>query len=230
MNQQPYQFRSYGHEEAANSSLIVQGISNVFSNSFGVNPRTGKPYRLGPQKTKERLLTTNYVFIADHVDDGIIGYLYARAISSTNGAVAWIDSIAVLPNHRRKRVATSLAHHLLAKAHDSRWIGCATPNPIAALVITRTVGGVAYVGECDPPAEVISMIQQIRPHCPDLSGADFNPRRLLVKTQFTPTSSEDTTEWKPPHPSEPPPWWASLEHLPEEYEALLVIDRNPGQH
>ena len=153
MNLQPYEFRSYGHEEAANSPSVVQGISDVFSNSFGVNPRTGKPYRLGPKTTKDRLLSTGHVLVAEHIDDLIVGYLYARIIPSSNGPVAWIDSFAVLPNHRRKGVATSLVNCLLLKAHDSHWIGCATPNPIAALVITRAVGGKAYIGECDPPAD-----------------------------------------------------------------------------
>jgi len=69
------------------------------------------------------------------------------------------------------------------------------------------------------------MINEIRPQCPDLRGADFNARSLRVKTHFTPVSSEETREWSPPHPSEPPPWWASLQNLPSEYEALLVIDR-----
>ncbi len=82
-----------------------------------------------------------------------------------------------------------------------------------------------YVEGCRPSPEVISMIEYIRPKCPDLRGTDFNPTRLLVKTKFTPVKSEDTTEWRPPHPSEPPPWWASLENLPDDYEALLIIDR-----
>lgn len=163
--------------------------------------------------------------VAQHREEGIVAYLYGRTIEAGRETVGWIDSLAVLPNHRRKGIATNLVNQFLVAVSDARWIGCATPNPIAALVITRAVGGVAYLGECNPLPEVISMIEAIRPGCPDLRGADFNPARLLVKTRFTPVRSEDTTEWRPPHPSEPPPWWASLANLPQEYEALLVIDR-----
>lgn len=220
-----YQFSSYGGQEAADSDPLVRGISHVFSNSFGSNPKTGQPYRLGQKKTKERPLSTKWVFVARH-HEGMAGYLYARVLSSSTGAVGWIDSMAVLPQHRRKGVATYLVNDFAAKMSDCRWVGCATPNPIAALVITKAVSGSTYIGECHAPDDVIAMIEEIRPKCPDLRGADFSPARLLVQTTFTPTMSEDTTEWRPPHPSEPPPWWASLENLPEEYEALLIIDRS----
>lgn len=196
----------------------------MFSHSFGKNPKTDKPYRLGPKTTRDRLSTTSYLFAGQYPHE-MVGYLYARILESGSGTVGWIDSLAVLPLHRRKGVATKLVEEFLSRASECRWIGCATPNPIAALVITRTVNGRTYVEGSQPSAEVVAMIEEIRPQCPDLQGTDFNPARLLVKTKFTPVKSEDTTEWKPPHPSEPPPWWASLENLPEEYEALLIIDR-----
>lgn len=202
----------------------MRGVSSVFSHSFGENPKTRRPYRLGPKTTRERLFSTNHVFVAQN-PEGMVGYLYARILGSCSGTVGWIDSLAVLPLHRRKGVATRLVEEFLTKVSECRWAGCATPNPIAALVITRAVKGTTYVEGCQPPREVISMIEDIRPKCPDLRGTDFNPARLLVKTQFTPVRSEDTTEWKPPHPSEPPPWWASLENLPDDYEALIIIDR-----
>ncbi|WP_370467982.1 GNAT family N-acetyltransferase [Nitrospira sp. KM1] len=199
-------------------------MSSVFSHSFGENPKTGRPYRLGPKTTRERLSSTNYLFVGQSLEE-MIAYLYARVINSAYGAVGWIDSLAVLPSHRRKGIATQLAGEFVAKVATCRWVGCATPNPIAALVITRSVQGTTYIGECRPPQEVTSMVEEIRPKCPDLRGTDFNPARLLVKTRFTPVMSEDSTEWKPPQPGEPPPWWASLENLPDDYEALLIIDR-----
>ncbi len=219
-----YEFSSYSGVDAANSDALVKGISSVFSNSFGENPKTGKPYRLGPTTTKERLLSTNHVFVAQH-SEGMTGYLYARVISSGRGSAGWIDSLTVLPAHRRRGVATRLVNEFVSTVSGCRWVGCATPNPVAALVITKSVSGAWYIGECHAPEEVIFMIEEIRPKCPDLRGADFNPARLLVKTRFTPVMSADVTEWRPPHPSEPPPWWASLENLPDEYEALLIIDR-----
>ncbi len=70
------------------------------------------------------------------------------------------------------------------------------------------------------------MIESVRGRIPDLRGAEFNATRLLVRTSFNPTSTGDSKDWSPPHPSEPPPWWSSLAHLPSEHEALLVIDRH----
>ena len=219
-----YQFESFLGEAAAETDRLVKGVSAVFSNSFGENQKTKKPYRLGPKTTRERLSSANNLFVAQGSDE-MVGYLYSRELSSNSGSVSWIDSLAVLPAHRRKGVATRLVEEFLVRMSACRWVGCATPNPIAALVITRTVKGTTYVEGCQPPRAVISMIEDIRSKCPDLRGTDFNPTRLLVKTQFTPMRSEDTTEWRPPHPSEPPPWWASLENLPDDYEALIIIDR-----
>lgn len=223
-----YEFLSCRGQAAADSDAIIKGISSIFSNSFGTNPKTGKPYRLGTKTTRERLLSTNHVFVARHAEE-MTGYLYARVLTSRRGKVGWIDSLAVLPLHRRKGLGTRLVNEFVSTAADCRWVGCATPNPIAAFVVTKTVGGTTYIGECRAPEEVIAVFEEIRPRCPDLQGADFNPARLLIKTKFTPVRSEDTTEWRPPHPSEPPPWWASLENLPEEYEALLIIDRNASR-
>ena len=219
-----YDFHYYPATEAAASSEVVTAISQVVSNSFGINPE-GKPYRLGPKTTRARLETTHHVIVSRHQRVDIVGYVYARVIAYTKEAVGWIDSLAVMPNHRRKKIATRLVSGLLGRIPDCRWVGCATPNPVAALVITRVVRGHAFVGECKPPQDVIDMIHEIRSRCPDLMGADFNPRKLLVRTNFSPASSEETTDWSPPNPAEPPPWWASLKNLPSNYEALLIIDR-----
>jgi len=220
-----YEFLAYKGRDAAAVPILVDAVSHVFCNSFGTTPQ-GKPYRLGPKKTKERLESTDLLFVAEHQTEKIIGYLYARILSYSDGIVGWIDSLAVLPQHRRKKVATRLVDALIEALTTCRWVGCATPNPIAALVITNVIRGKVHIGECAPSQEVIDMINEIRPRCPDLRGADFNAKSLRVKTHFTPVSSEETREWSPPHPSEPPPWWATLQNLPNEYEALLVIDRN----
>ena len=220
-----YDFLYYPATEAANTPTVVKAISDVFSSSFGTNSK-GKPYTLGPKTTKKRLESTDHAIVAQSQIDDIVGYVYARVIKYSHGVVGWIDSLAVMPDHRRKKIATCLISDLLAKIPESQWVGCATPNPIAALVITKVVQGTVYVGECSPPQEVIDMIDEIRSHCPDLSGTDFNHQKLLVRTNFTPVFSEKTTEWSPPQPTEPPPWWASLKNLPSDYEALLIIKRH----
>lgn len=226
---QPVSFRFdyYLGKAAASSSDLVDVVSHIFSNSFGMRP-DGRTYRLGPKKTRARLSDTDHLFIASHEADRRCGYLFGRLIAYPAGPVAWIDSLAVLPEHRRKGVGTTLVRSFITKTESCRFIACATPNPIAALVVANASKGSLYVGECDPPEEIISVINTIRPLCPDLTGAQINFKRLLVRTDFTPISSEATKEWSPPHPSEPPPWWGLLENLPNQYEALLIVDRSHG--
>lgn len=220
-----YTFSHYPATQAAHNPSIVSAVANIFSNSFGTNPKTGDPYRLGPNKTRERLQGTDDLVIALDSAGGYVAYVYARRIDTPQGMVVWIDSLAVLPAHRRKGLGTTVVRSLIESHSVCRWVGCATPNPVAALVITRASDGVAYAGECSPPNELIEMIQNIRGQTPDLQGADFNTARLLVRTSFNPTISGDRKDWSPPHPSEPPPWWSSLSNLPYEHEALLIIDR-----
>jgi len=220
-----YQFHSHSGSSAAESASLVHAVSSIFSNSFGINPQTQQPYRLGPQTTKKRLASAHRLFLASDDADHPVGYLFATEIASSRGSVGWIDSLAVLPQHRRKGIGTRLVENFTEHFASVRWIGCATPNPIVAFVISKVVEGELYIGECDPPEELVAMINDIRPLCRDLSGVDFNPSSLLVRTQFHPSDTGDNKEWHPPHPTEPPPWWGSLENLPSEHEALLIVDK-----
>ena len=222
---QDYQFQSHSGSSASESSSLVHAVSSIFSNSFGINPKTQQPYRLGPKTTKKRLALAHQLFLASDEADHPVGYLFATEIASSRGSVGWIDSLAVLPQHRQKGVGTRLVTNFAEHFASVRWIGCATPNPIAALVISKVVKGTLFIGECDPTEELLSMINEIRPLCQDLSGVDFNPDSLLVRTQFHPPDTGDNKEWCPPHPTEPPPWWSSLENLSSQYEALLIVDK-----
>lgn len=223
----PYNLERHTASQAAENSSLVAAVANIFSHSFGINPTTGNPYRLGAKKTRERLQGTNDLVIGVESSTKFpAGYIYGRTIESLHGLVVWIDSLAVLPDHRRKGVGTSLVRFFIQTHTSCGWVGCATPNPVAALIITRATGGRAYAGECSPPQRLIEMIEDIRGRTPDLQGADFNSSSLLVRTRFNPTATGDSKAWSPPHPSEPPPWWSSLVHLPSEHEALLVIDRH----
>ena len=224
MNQR-YQFQNHSGSKASESSSLVHAVSSIFSNSFGINPKTQKPYRLGPQRTKKRLASAHRLFLASGEVDQPVGYLFATEIRSSRGSVGWIDSLAVLPQHRRKGIGTRLVENFAEHFASVRWIGCATPNPIAAFVIFRVVKGRLYIGECNPTEELVGMINEIRPLCEDLSGVDFNQRCLLVRTKFHPSDTGDNREWCPPHPTEPPPWWSSLENLSSQYEALLIVDK-----
>ena len=181
---QAYQFQSHSGSSASESPSFVHPVSSIFSNSFGINPKTRR------------------------------------------GSVGWIDSLAVLPQHRRKGIGTRLVEHFAKHFASVRWIGCVTPNPIAAFVILRVVNGKLYIGECNPPEELVGMINEIRSLCQDLRGMDFNPDSLRVRTKFHPSDTGDTREWSPPQPTEPPAWWSSLENLPSQYEALLIVDKS----
>ena len=222
-----YRLERHSAPHAAKGSTLVAAVAHIFSHSFGTNPKPGQPYRLGPKTTRERLQgTTDLIIGFEDSTSSAMGYIYGRTIESPHGLVIWIDSLAVEPEHRRKGLGTKLVSALILAYASCRWVGCATPNPVAALVITRATGGHPYAGECSPPPELIQMIESVRGRIPDLRGAEFNATRLLVRTSFNPTSTGDSKDWSPPHPSEPPPWWSSLAHLPSEHEALLVIDRH----
>ena len=214
--------------EAARNEAVTALVSKIFNESFGHRP-DGKPYRLGPKSMAERLASTDFLFIAGDEQSGI-GYLFGKEIPSMGGRIAWVESMAVLPLYRRQGIATTLIQEFRLATKGSSKIGCATPNPIAALVVTRTVPGTAYIGNCYPPAAVLHMLREIRQHCFDLRGCAIQKKPLRIKTGFSPLSRSDEREWNPRKSSSPPYWWSELEHLPNAYEALLVIERtdNPS--
>ncbi len=215
--------------EAARNATVTGLVSKIFNESFGHRP-DGKPYRLGPKSIAERLASTDLLFIAGDEQSGI-GYLFGKEISSVGGRIAWVESMAVLPLCRRQGIATALIQEFRRATKGSSRIGCATPNPIAALVVTRTIPGTVYIGNRNPPAVVLHMLRKIRRYCFDLRGCAIQKKPLRIKTGFSPLSRSDEREWNPRTPTSPPYWWSELEHLPNAYEALLVIDRddNPSR-
>ena len=215
--------------EAARNVTATGLVSKIFNESFGHRP-DGKPYRLGPKSMAERLASTDLLFIAGDEQSGI-GYLFGKEIPSMSGRIAWIESMAVLPLYRRQGIATALVQKFRLATKGSAKIGCATPNPIAALVVTRAIPGTVYIGNCNPPAAVLHMLREIRQYCFDLRGCTIQKKPLRIKTGFSPLSRSDEREWNPRTPTSPPYWWRELEHLPNAYEALLVIERtdNPSR-
>ena len=216
-------FTRFTGPEAARNATVTGLVSKIFNESFGYRP-DGRPYRLGPKSMAERLASTDLLFIAGDEQSGI-GYLFGKEIPSVGGRIAWIESMAVLPLYRRQGIATALIQEFRLATKGSSKIGCATPNPIAALVVTRTVPGTVYIGNCYPPAAVLHMLREIRQHCFDLRGCAIQKKSLRIKTGFSPLSRSDEREWNPRTPADPPYWWRELEHLPNAYEALLVIER-----
>lgn len=212
-----------GYQAAANEE-IVRRISQIFNESFGYRP-DGRPYRLGPKSITERLLQTDYVFLAGGSRAGI-GYLFGKEIPSSMGRIAWIESMAVLPIYRRQRMATSLVKAFAEMTKAAPRLGCATPNPIAALVVSRVVEGTMFVGECRVPHRLIELLKEIRQNCFDLRGCSIGESNFTIKTGFSPLSRSDQREWRPRDSQFEPAWWSTIEHLPNEYEALLVVERH----
>lgn len=103
-------------------------------------------------------------------------------------------------------------------------MGFAIPNPIAALIATRLLPGKAYMGACHPPYSLRRLLKEIRQHGFDLRGCFVDEYNLTIKTGFSPLSRSDQREWSPRPPSPEPPWWNVIAHLPNEFEALLIIE------
>lgn len=209
--------------EAASNADAVRLVSSIFNESFGFRP-DGKLYRLGPKSVSERLLSTDYLFIAGDARSGV-GYLFGKEIPSSAGRVAWIESMAVLPIYRRQGIATALVKSFVSATKAAPFVGFATPNPIAAHVITRCVSGNIYIGRCFPPFSVYRMLKEIQDNCFDLRGCTLDKENLLIKTGFSPLSRSDQRQWAPREAIEAPNWWTFIEHLPNAFEALVVIKR-----
>lgn len=213
----------YSGPKAGSVPGIVKLVSHIFNESFGFRP-DGKPYRLGPKSVSERLSSTDYLFIAGGEAFGL-GYLFGKEIASSSGRIAWIESMAVLPLYRRQGVATTLVKKFHLATKGAYFLGCATPNPIAAYVVTRVVSGHLYIGSCHPPFRIYGMLKEIQQNCFDLRGCSLDNANLRIRTGFSPLSRSDQRQWCPSELKDPPAWWSAIEHLPNQFEALLIIKR-----
>lgn len=213
----------YAAHVAASNETLIKLVSSIFNESFGFRP-DGKPYRMGPKSITERLRETDYLFVAGDDRSGI-GYLFGKEIPSSQGRIAWIESMAVLPLYRRSGVATALLRNFCLKTKMAPRFGFATPNPIAALIATREVNGKTYIGSCYPPYSLRLLLKEIRQNCFDLRGCHIDEDHFRIRTGFSPLSRSDQREWSPRRDTPEPAWWKSIQHLPNEFEALLVIEK-----
>jgi GNAT superfamily N-acetyltransferase len=209
--------------QAAADPDVTKRVSFIFNESFGYRP-DGLPYRLGPKSTAERLLQTDYVYIVGGQQAGV-GYLFGKEIPSSAGRIAWIESMAVLPLYRGHGIGTALVRRFAEATKAAPRLGCATPNPIAALIVSRVVQGKLYIGSCFPPYRLMRLLKEIRQHCFDLRGCFIDEASLTIKTGFSPLSRSDQREWHPRKPQQEPMWWKAIQSLPNEYEALLIMER-----
>lgn len=213
----------YSGPNAASHEGLVKLVSHIFNESFGYRP-DGKPYRLGPKSVRERLRSTDYLFIAGDETFGI-GYLFGKEIPSSYGRITWIESMAVLPLYRRHGIATALVKKFFQATKGAFFFGCATPNPIAAYIVLNNVPGKAHLGPKSIPHYIYQMLKDIQQNCFDLRGCSIDQANFRIKTGFSPLSRSDEREWNPRESQEVPAWWGQIEHLPNEFEALLVIKR-----
>lgn len=213
----------YSGPNAASNDVLVRLVSRIFNESFGYRP-DGKPYRLGPKSVSERLRSTDYLFIAGDETFGI-GYLFGKEIPSSFGRITWIESMAVLPLYRRHGIATALVKKFFQATKGAFFFGCATPNPIAAYIVLNIVPGKAHLGTKAVPHYIYQILKDIQQNCFDLRGCSIDQVNFRIKTGFSPLSRSDQREWSPREPKDAPTWWEHIEHLPNEFEALLVIKR-----
>ncbi len=213
----------YSGPSAVSNDRLVTLVCTIFNQSFGFRP-DGKPYRLGPKSVTERFIETDYLFVAGDECSGI-GYLFGKEIPSSQGRIAWIESMAVLPLYRRKGIGTALLSSFAATTKASPRLGFATPNPIAALIATRLVPGKTFIGPCHPPYAVRRLLKEIRQNSFDLRGCSIDEDNLTIRTGFSPLSRSDLREWHPGQSLPEPSWWKFIDHLPNEFEALLVIEK-----
>ncbi len=208
---------------ASENGALVNLVSSIFNESFGFRP-DGKPYRMGPKSVTERLIETEYLLVAGDDRSGI-GYLFGKEIPSSQGRIAWIESMAVLPLYRRSGVATALVRSFSSLTRMAPRFGFATPNPIAALIATREISGKTYIGSCYPPYVLRLLLKEIRQNCFDLRGCHIDEEHFRIRTGFSPLSRSDQREWNPRRALPEPSWWSEIQHLPNEFEALLIIEK-----
>ncbi len=219
----PNPIEMYSGPNAASNEGLVKLVSHIFNESFGYRP-DGKPYRLGPKSVTERLMSTDYLFIAGDEIFGV-GYLFGKEIPSSYGRITWIESMAVLPLYRRHGIATALVEKFFQATKGAFFFGCATPNPIAAYIVLNVVPGKAHIGPKSVPHYIYQILKEIQQNCFDLRGCSVDQANFKIKTGFSPLSRSDQREWSPREPKDAPTWWEQIEHLPNEFEALLVIKR-----
>lgn len=224
-NRLSFEIRQFSGPTAAKDLNLVEGVSYIFNESFGLRPDNGRSYRLGPKLTTSKLGNTDLLFLVGNAGSEF-GYLFGKEIAYSGGRIAWIESLAVLPLYRRRGIATALVKRFMVDMQTSHWIGCATPNPIAAYILTRAAQGNAYIGSCQPPRKIREMLGEIKSRCIDLRGCEIDPVNLLVKTGFSPQSPYDHRCWKPKNSDQvEPDWWKAIQNLPSEKESLVIVER-----
>lgn len=199
-------------------------VSRLFCTSFGKNPKTGKMQILGPKRMYERLIRCSILCIVS-IDSIPIGYMFGTEYPDMYSAIAWIDSICVQKEFRRKGYATLMLDCFVHSISAIRWLGATSPNPVTPLILEKLRFGNTYLPGRIAPPHIVNELKIIQQKCEDLRKCDIDSINMLVKTNFSVELDDDDKYWKGKNNDDRPSWWSTLANLPEDYESLLIIDR-----
>jgi SAM-dependent methyltransferase/GNAT superfamily N-acetyltransferase len=202
-------------------------VSRIFCTSFGKNPHTKKMHVLGPKRMHERLKRCSYLCLAG-VGGRSVGYMFGTEYRDLFTTIAWLDSICVLKEHRRKGLATAMLDAFARAVPQFNWLGATSPNPVTPLVLEKLKLGQIYLPGRPVPSSlrhtIYTMLDNIQGRCEDLKGCEIDKEQMLVRTRFAIDLDREERDWNKGESA--PAWWTQLANLPSEHESLLIIHRD----
>jgi hypothetical protein len=222
--------KSFGVEVIPKEEITAQHaaiVSRIFCTDFGINPKTNKPHILGPRLMMARLQRCSYLCLAS-VRNTPVGYMFGTEYNQLYTKIAWLDSICVVREHRKRGLATAMLDMFARRVPEFEWLGATSPNPITTIVLHKLQLGKIYGPGTDPaPESVLKGLQTIANQVEDLKNCEIDHKAMRIKTKFTVTIEESDRRWVGrTDASVEPPWWTQLVNLPAEWEALLLIKRD----
>jgi SAM-dependent methyltransferase len=222
--------RGYNLEVIPQKNITAQHaaiVSRIFCTSFGRNPKTGRPHILGPARQFERLRRCSYLCLT--MKGTIpVGYMFGTEYNELHTTIAWLDSICVIKEFRRRGLATAMLDAFARAVPQFEWLGATSPNPITKLVLEKLHLGKIF-GPGEPaPQRIIDSLKYIKHACEDLRNCEIDAGKMLIKTKFSVDMDAQEREWSTESghiASRRPAWWTQLANLPEDYESLLIIHR-----
>ncbi len=196
-------------------------VSRIFSTSFGKNPKTGKHTILGPNRMWKRLQKCSYLCFV--VKGNVpVGFLFGTEYIK-NKTIAWLDSMCVVAEFRRKGYARAMLDSFAHAIPDFEYFGCTTPNPITPLIFEKLkLGKRMYLAGNPAPDDVKTAVEFISLECEDLKGYEIDWERMLVTNKF---AIDIEGNWDS-NATNQPAWWGELANLPEDKESLVIIHRD----
>lgn len=175
----------------------------------------------------ERLDRCSYLCLAN-LADRPVGYMFGSEYRELFTTIAWLDSICVVKDYRRRGLATAMLDAFARAVPEFQWLGATSPNPVTPLVLAKLQLGRIFLPGNPVPVElrpkIDAMLVDIQNRCEDLKGCAIDVDNMLVKTRFAIEIEKNERDWGKDVSA--PAWWTKLANLPAEHESLLVIDRD----